>query len=321
MNDGALQSTREAYGRALCELGRRDGRVVAVDADLSTCTMSCYFAEEFPERFFNGGIAEANMVGVGAGMATTGKTVFVNSFAMFSAGRAYEQIRNSVCYPHLDVKVVGTHAGLSVGEDGATHQCIEDIALMRVIPGMTVVVPCDAWEARAATLALARRQGPCYLRLGRSPVPDVHRDAEDERFVIGRAIPLRDGADATIVACGLMVARACRAADELARTDGLAVRVLDMHTIKPIDSGAVLAAARETGAIVTAEEHNVIGGLGAAVAEVVGEGGLRRHMPVVRVGVEDVFGHSGSAEDCLRRYGLTVEHLVRAVRDAVASKS
>ena len=273
-------STRVAYGHALCELGETNPNVVVVDADLTTCTMTCYFAERFPERFFNGGIAESNMVGVGAGLATTGKTVFVNSFAMFSAGRAYDQVRNSVCYPKLNVKVVGTHAGLSVGEDGATHQCIEDISLMRTIPGMTVIVPADAEEARRATFAMAEYEGPCYLRLGRSPVPTVTADVPGYEFELGKAAVLRgvvgEAADVTIVACGLMVGRALDAAAALAE-EGVNARVLDMHTIKPIDREAVLAAARETGAIVTAEE-------------------------------------------CLQKYGLTVDHVKEAAREAIARK-
>lgn len=312
-------STRVSYGHALCELGKDNPDVVVVDADLTTCTMTCYFAQQFPERFFNGGIAESNIVGVGAGLASTGKTVFVNSFAMFSAGRAYDQVRNSVCYPHLNVKVVGTHAGLSVGEDGATHQCIEDISLMRTIPGMTVIVPADAEEARHATFAMATYEGPCYLRLGRSPVPTVTRDIPGYRFELGKAATLRDGSDVTIIACGLMVGKALEAAKTLENED-ISARVLDMHTIKPIDRDAVIAAARETGAIVTAEEHNVIGGLGAAVSEVVGEQASDLRVPVVKVGVEDVFGHSGSAEACLERYGLTVEHIRDAAKQSFAMK-
>lgn len=318
MNAVATESTRVAYGHALCELGADNRDIVVVDADLTTCTMTCYFAQRFPERFFNGGIAESNMVGVGAGLAAAGKTVFVNSFAMFSAGRAYDQVRNSVCYPHLNVKVVGTHAGLSVGEDGATHQCIEDISLMRTIPGMTVIVPCDANEARLATAAMTQWDGPCYLRLGRSPVPNVTAAVDGYEFTIGKAATVREGTDATIIACGLMVGKALKAAATLEASDGLHVRVLDMHTIKPLDREAVLAAARETGAIVTAEEHNVIGGLGAAVGEVLGEEESSLRVPVVKVGVDDVFGHSGSAEECLDAYGLTAEHVVEAVRQARA---
>lgn len=311
---GEEQSTREAYGRALDRLGGEDGDIVVLDADLSTCTMTTYFAHDFPERFFNMGIGEANMVAAGAGLAAAGKTVFVSSFAMFTAGRAYDQIRNSVCYPGLNVKVVGTHAGLSVGEDGATHQCLEDLALMRVIPGMTVVVPCDANETRLATEAISRFRGPCYLRLGRSPVKAVTDRVEGYRFELGKAATLRPGGDATIIATGLMVSRALSAAVRLAEEEGLQVGVIDMHTIKPIDREAILEAAGRTGAIVTAEEHNVIGGLGSAVCEVLSES--RSRAPVVKVGVEDVFGHSGTAEACLEHYGLTEEHICRAVRQA-----
>lgn len=312
------QSTREAYGRALCDLGNFDDSIVVLDADLTSCTMTCYFAHDYPERFFNTGIGEANMVGMGAGFATTGKTVFVNSFAMFSAGRAYDQVRNSVCYPHLNVKVVGTHAGLSVGEDGATHQCIEDISLMRTIPGMTVIVPCDAVEARAATVAISEYEGPCYLRLGRSPVETITDEVEDYRFEIGKSVIMRAGFDCTIIATGLMVAKALESANTVYHEAGLNVRVLNMHTIKPIDRAAVLEAANETGAIVTAEEHNIIGGLGAAVSEVLGESKAR--VPVIKVGVEDVFGHSGTAEDCLKRYGLTSRHVAEAVKRAMELK-
>ncbi|MFD0705570.1 transketolase family protein [Alloscardovia venturai] len=281
--------------------------------------MTCYFAEKYLERFFNAGIGEANMVGVGAGLATTGKTVFVNSFAMFSTGRAYDQVRNSVCYPHLNVKIVGTHAGLSVGEDGATHQCIEDISLMRTIPGMTVIVPCDVYEAAAATRAISDHEGPCYLRLGRSPVPDVTRDIKDYSFKIGKAVIMNDGTDCTIIATGLMVAKALEAAHHLAETQGLNIRVLDVHTIKPLDKEAIFTAARETGAIITAEEHNIIGGLGSAISEVISEN--MPSIPVLKVGVNDVFGHSGSTEECLEHYGLTAGYIEELVAKAVMLKN
>lgn len=304
-------ATRVAYGRALEELGAEDSRIVVLDADLSICTMTEYFAASTPDRFFNVGIAEGNMVGVGAGLATCGYVPFVNSFAMFTAGRAYEQIRNSVAYPRLNVKVVGTHAGLSVGEDGATHQCIEDIALMRVIPGMTVVVPCDATETRLATRALAAMEGPAYLRLGRAPAPSVVDDVEGYEFELGKAAQLRDGADATIIACGVMVRPALEAAEALSKL-GIEVRVVDMHTIKPLDVETVLSAARETGCIVTAEEHNVLAGLGGAVSEVLAESGIACRFR--RVGVDDVFGHSGNAAALLEKYGLSSSRLVNEVR-------
>ncbi|MDR1711607.1 MAG: transketolase family protein [Propionibacteriaceae bacterium] len=304
-------STREAYGRELCELGKARRDVVVFDADLTICTMTMYFAAEFPERFFNAGIAEANMMGMAAGMASTGKTVFANSFAVFSTGRAYDQVRNSIAYPGLNVKVVGTHAGLSVGEDGATHQALEDVALMRAVPGMTVVVPADENETRAAVRAIAELHGPCYLRLGRAKVDDVTDSLPGYGFELGKAVLAREGADATIIAAGLMLQAALQAADQL-HAEGISARVLDMHTIKPLDNAAVIAAATQTRAIVTAEEHNVIGGLGSAVAEVVAEAGLG--VPVLRVGTKDVFGHSGPAADLLRAYGLTAEHVAAAVR-------
>ncbi len=310
---GKKIATREAYGRTLCEIGKNED-IVVLDADLTICTMTCYFAKEYPGRFFNAGIAEGNMVGMAAGFAATGKTVFCNSFAMFSAGRCYDQVRNSVAYPGLNVKVVGTHAGLSVGEDGATHQCVEDLALMRAMPGMTVLCPCDANETEAMVRAMAEYKGPCYLRLGRSGVEDVTSEIPGYRFVWGQAAKLREGKDLSFIATGLMVQEALKAA-ALLQKEGIEARVLDMHTIKPLDREAVLAAARETGAIVTAEEHNVLGGLGAAVAETVAESDWR--VPVLRLGVEDCFGHSGTAEALMERYGLTPEKLAEKARLAL----
>lgn len=307
-------STRVAYGEALAECGA-DENIVVFDADLSICTMTCLFRDKYPERFFEAGIAEANMVGMSAGMAATGKTVFCNSFAMFSAGRAYDQVRNSVAYPHLNVKVVGTHAGLSVGEDGATHQCIEDLALMRAIPGMTVICPSDANETKEAVKAMAAYQGPCYLRLGRLPV-DSATEVEGYRFELGKGSVLRDGRDVTLIATGLMVQEAVKAAVRL-RTKGIDARVIDMHTIKPIDRDIIRKAAAETGAIVTAEEHNILGGLGGAVSEVVAE---TNPVPVLRVGVEDKFGHSGPALQLMERYGLTPEHIMEKAEEAVRLK-
>lgn len=311
------KSTRVAYGEKLLKLGGERQDIVVFDADLATCTMTCYFAEEYPERFFNTGIQEANMVGMGAGMATTGKTVLVNSFAMFTAGRAYDQIRNSVCYPQLNVKVVGTHAGLSVGEDGATHQCIEDVALMRVVPGMTVVVPCDAEETMQALEAIVDFDGPCYFRLGRAAAEEVVTKVEGYRFEIGKAAKLREGTDVTLIANGLMVDKALKAC-ELLDKQGISARVLNMHTVKPLDEEAVYEAAVTTGALVTGEEHNIIGGLGGAVAEFL-EGSDCR-VPLKRVGVEDKFGHSGPAAQCLEAYGLTAEALVDAALKAIAMK-
>lgn len=307
-------STRVAYGEALAECGA-DENIIVFDADLSICTMTCLFRDKYPERFFEAGIAEANMVGMSAGMAATGKTVFCNSFAMFSAGRAYDQVRNSVAYPHLNVKVVGTHAGLSVGEDGATHQCIEDLALMRAIPGMAVICPSDANETKEAVKAMAAYQGPCYLRLGRLPV-DSATEVEGYRFELGKGSVLRDGRDVTLIATGLMVQEAVKAAVRL-RTKGIDARVIDMHTIKPIDRDIIRKAAAETGAIVTAEEHNILGGLGGAVSEVVAE---TNPVPVLRVGVEDKFGHSGPALQLMERYGLTPEHIMEKAEEAVRLK-
>ncbi len=308
-------STREAYGKTLMERGGNND-IVVLDADLTICTMTCMFAEKYPQRFFNCGIAESNMVALGAGIASTGKTVFCNSFAMFSAGRAYDQIRNSVCYPGLNVKVVGTHAGLSVGEDGATHQCIEDISLMRTIPGMTVICPCDANETAYAVKAVIGYNGPCYLRLGRAAVENVTGDVQNYQFKLGKGIKLVDGGDVTIIATGLMVQMAMKAA-RLLKAGGINARVIDMHTIKPLDKEIILAAARETDAIVTAEEHNVIGGLGAAVAEVLVQ---QKPVPMEMVGVEDIFGHSGKAEELMIKYGLTPEHIAECAKRAISRK-
>ncbi len=308
-------STRVSYGKELCEIGS-DENIFVFDADLTICTMTCYFAEKYPKRFFNAGIAEANMIGMSAGAAATGKTVFCNSFAMFTAGRGFDQIRNSVAYPHLNVKLVGTHAGLSVGEDGATHQCIEDLSLMRTIPGMTVLCPCDDNETRAAVRAIAQYDGPCYLRLGRSAVDCVTDSIPGYQFEIGKGSMLKDGSDVTIIATGLMVQVALEAEKKLAE-QGIRARIIDMHTIKPIDRDIIIQAAKETGAIVTAEEHNIIGGLGSAVSEVVCEECL---VPVIKLGVNDVFGHSGTVEDLMTRYGLTADDLIAKVKLAISKK-
>lgn len=307
-------ATRHAYGESLAEIGANP-RIVALDTDVSTCTMSVIFGKKYPERFYNCGIAEANMIGMAAGMSTFGYIPFVHAFAMFMAGRGYDQIRNTVCYPGLNVKCVGTHAGLSVGEDGATHQCVEDIALMRAIPGMTVICPADAAETAAATKAAAEYEGPVYLRLGRLPVETV-TDIEGYEFQIGKAVELKEGKDVAIIATGLMTAEAVKAADMLA-AEGIAARVLNIHTIKPLDREAVLRAAKETGGIVTAEEHNVLGGLGGAVAEVVAE---EYPVPVRRVGVRDSFGRSGDALALLKQYHLTAEDICKAARETIAQK-
>ena len=310
-------ATRAAYGKALAELAGKDPDLVVLDADLSGSTMSKDFAAAAPDRFFDMGIAEANMVGVAAGLAACGKKPFVNSFAMFAAGRAWEQVRNSVAYPGLNVKVVGSHGGLSVGEDGATHQCIEDLAIMRAIPGMTVLCPCDGNEMRAAVQALVDYNGPAYLRLGRLAVETVTDTLEGYHFEIGKGVLLRDGADVTVVAVGMMVQSALQAA-EILEEEGISVRVIDMHTIKPLDGDILLAAAKETGVIVTSEEANIVGGLGSAVSEY-----LSTHcpVPVIRHGVEDEFGRSGAAQKVLDAYGLNAEGIAAKVREAMDIKA
>ena len=314
LKTGEKVATREAYGRGLCDLGATHDFAV-LDADLAEATKTCYFAKAFPDRFFDCGIAEGNMVGVAAGLAAAGKTVFASSFAMFAAGRAFEQIRNSVAYPHLNVKIAATHAGITVGEDGATHQCLEDLALMRVLPGMTVISPADAVEAVAALEAVLETPGPCYLRFGRYAVPVLH-DPATYRFEIGRGEVLRDGTDVTLVANGIMVFMALNATETLA-AEGISARVINIHTIKPLDTELLCTAAAETGAVVTAEEHNIIGGLGSAVAEALAE---KCPVPVVRVGVRDSFGRSGKVPALLSMYGLTPEALCDAARRAVSMK-
>ena len=310
------KATRAAYGEMLVELADKYPELVVLDADLAGATMTKGFAQACPDRFFDMGIAEANMIGVAAGLAACGKKPFANSFAMFTAGRAYEQVRNSVAYPGLNVKCVGSHGGISVGEDGATHQCIEDLALMSAIPGMLVLNPCDAHEMRQAVQALIEYKGPAYLRLGRMAVETVTDSVPGYKFELGRAAALREGTDLTICATGLMVQRALAAAELLAG-EGVSARVLDFHTIKPLDSEALLAAARETGCIVTTEEHSIVGGLGAAVASFLAE---RCPVPVLRHGVRDVFGRSGKAEQVLEAYGLTPAGIVETARAALELK-
>ena len=309
-------ATRGAYGEELVKLAEEYPELVVLDADLSSATMTKAFSKAYPERFFNMGIAEADMMGFAAGLAACGKKPFANSFAMFSAGRAWEQVRNSIAYPHLNVKCVGSHGGLSVGEDGATHQCVEDLALMSAIPGMVVVNPCDGPEMRRAVKALLDYDGPAYLRLGRMAVESVTDETQGYEFTLGKAAMLRDGADVTLAATGLMVQRAMTAAEMLA-AKGVSARVLDFHTIKPLDTEAVLAAARETGCIVTSEEHSVIGGLGSAVASVCAE---NCPVPVVRHGVMDEFGRSGKALEVLEAYGLTAEVMAEKAMQALALK-
>ncbi len=307
-------ATRESYGTALVELAEKYDFVV-MDADLAEATKTVKFKKAYPNRFFDCGIAEGNMMSVAAGIATTGKPVFASTFAMFAAGRAFEQVRNSIGYPHLNVKIGATHAGITVGEDGATHQCNEDIALMRTIPGMTVINPSDDIEAKAAVEAALNTNGPFYLRFGRFAVPVIN-DRPDYKFEIGKGVCLADGTDVTIVATGLMVSMALEAREALA-AEGISARVINIHTIKPIDRDIIAKAAAETGAIVTAEEHNIIGGLGAAVTETVCE---TKPVPVVRVGMKDTYGHSGSVPALLEAYGLTPAAIVSAAKDAIKMK-
>ena len=307
-------ATRESYGNALVEFAP-DYDFVVLDADLAAATKTGIFKKKYPERFFNCGIAEGNMISVAAGIATTGKTVFASSFAMFAAGRAFEQIRNSIGYPHLNVKICATHAGISVGEDGATHQCLEDIALMRTIPGMVVVSPADDVEAKAAIKAALEYNGPMYIRLGRLAVP-VYNDPSTYKFELGKGICLKDGSDVTIIATGLMVDMAQNAAKAL-EEKGINARVINIHTIKPLDKEIIIKAARETGAIVVAEEHNILGGLGSAVTEVVCE---ECPVPVLRVGTNDVFGRSGKVPPLLEMYGLTAENIADKAKLAISMK-
>ncbi len=309
-------ATRAAYGEALAQLGKEYPNLVVLDADLSGSTMSKKFADQYPNRFFNLGIAEANMTGVAAGLATCGKVVFTNTFAMFATGRAFEQVRNSVAYPRLNVKIVGSHGGLSVGEDGATHQCIEDFALMRAIPGMVVLCPCDGNEMRQTVRALLEYDGPAYLRLGRLAVDSITHQIPNYRFEIGKGVTLRSGKDVTIVATGMMVQMAMEAA-QILFGEGIDARVLDFHTLKPIDADMLVKAARETGALVTTEEHNVIGGLGEAVCACLAE---VCPVPVVRHGVNDEFGGSGAARQVLEAYGLTPDGIVEATKKVLSLK-
>ncbi|HOQ10404.1 MAG TPA: transketolase family protein [Syntrophomonadaceae bacterium] len=301
------QATRDAYGKALAELGRTYDNVVVLDADLSKSTKTADFAKAFPERFFNAGIAEQNMMGMAAGLAACGKVVFASSFAIFATGRAFEQVRNSIAYPHLNVKICATHAGLTVGEDGGSHQAVEDISLMRSLPNMTVVVPADGVSVKKMLHNLYKMEGPAYMRLGRPAVPVLYR--EEDTIEIGKGNLLRDGNDAAIIACGIMVAKALQAAEKLA-AEGILVAVADMHTIKPLDQELVIKLARQTGALLTVEEHSIIGGLGSAVCETVSE---HYPVPVLRMGIADAFGQSGTPDDLLEHYGLTVDDIVRNI--------
>ena len=303
-------ATRESYGNALAELGKINDKVVVLDADLAGATKTGVFKKAFPERFFDCGIAEGNMAGIAAGLAATGMVPFMSSFAMFAAGRAFEQVRNSIGYPHLNVKIGATHAGISVGEDGATHQCNEDIALMRTIPGMVVISPSDDVEARAAVMAAAEYEGPVYLRFGRLAVPVIN-DTPEYKFEIGKGIVLKEGTDVTLVATGLTVSNTLEAAEMLAK-DGINAKVINIHTIKPIDEELIVAAARETGKVVTIEEHSVIGGLGGAVCEVLSE---KCPVPVKRIGVQDEYGQSGPAAELLHHYKLDAEGIYGQIKE------
>ena len=307
-------ATREAYGKALVKLGDLRGDVVVLDADLSKSTKTSEFAKTFPTRFFNMGIAEQNLIGAACGLATAVKIPFASTFAMFATGRGFEIIRNSVCYPNLNVKICATHAGISVGEDGASHQSVEDIAIMRSIPNMTVLVPCDAIETEKMIFEIVKYNGPVYVRLGRSAVPQIF--GEDYDFEIGKGVILREGSDATIIACGMMVNEAINAS-KLLKEEGINVRVINMSTIKPIDKEVIIESAKKTGAIVTVEEHSVIGGLGSAVSDVVSE-----NYPVLvkKIGINDVFGQSGKPKQLMEEYGLTVENIINKVKEAIQTK-
>lgn len=309
------KATRDAYGEALKELGAVNPDIVVLDADLSASTKTQVFAKAYPDRFFDTGIAEANMMGVAAGLAAAGKIPFASTFAVFGAGRAYEQIRNSICYPKLNVKVAVTHAGLTVGEDGATHQMLEDITLMRALPNMTVIVPADAAETKAAVKWAASYVGPVYIRMGRAKVDDIM--PEDYTFQPGKSYEVCEGKDVTIIACGIMVAKAKAAHDALLEK-GISARVINMASIKPIDEEAIIKASKETGAIVTCEEHTVKGGLGGAVAEVLA---LNAPCPMAMVGTEDTFGQSGKADELLEVYGLTAQHIAEEVEKLVQKKN
>ncbi len=307
-------ATREAYGEELVRLGADNKNVVVLDADLSKSTKTHDFMKTYPDRFFNMGIAEGNLMSTAAGLATVGKIPFASTFAMFATGRAFEQIRNSICYPKLNVKIAATHAGVTVGEDGGSHQSIEDIAIMRALPGMTVFVPADAVETAACLRAAVEIQGPVYIRLGRSGVPIIH--GEDFQFTPGEAVTLRQGSDVALVATGIMVSAALEAAEALA-TVGIQAKVVDVHTIKPLDIFAIVEAARECGAVVTAEEHSIIGGLGSAVAETLAE---HQPVPLQRVGVRDTFGESGKPAELLEHFGLTSTGIVEAAKKVIAKK-
>ena len=310
MSDVKKIATRDSYGNALVELGKEHENLVVLDADLAAATKTGVFKKVFPERHIDCGIAECNMMGVAAGLATTGKVPFASSFAMFAAGRAFEQIRNSIGYPKLNVKIGATHAGISVGEDGATHQCNEDIALMRTIPGMVVINPSDDVEARAAVKAAYKHEGPVYLRFGRLAVPVIN-DREDYKFELGKGVVLREGKDITLIATGLPVAETLEAAEKLS-ADGIDAKVINIHTIKPLDEELIVEAAKETGKVVTIEEHSVIGGLGSAVCDVLSE---KAPTKVLKIGINDTYGESGPAVELVKKYGLDAESIYKKIKE------
>lgn len=315
MNREKKIATRVSYGNALAALGEKKEDIVVLDADLAVATRTDIFRDKFPNRHIDCGIAECNMMGVAAGIAATGKVAFASSFAMFAAGRAFEQIRNSIGYPGLNVKIAATHAGISVGEDGATHQCNEDIALMRTIPGMTVISPADDVEAKAAVEAAYHHQGPVYLRFGRMPVPVIN-EVPDYKFELGKAVLLKEGTDVSIVATGLCVAEALEAAEEL-EEEGINAEVINIHTIKPLDEGVILTSAKKTGKVVTVEEHSVIGGLGSAVADVIS---AKNAAKVLKIGVQDIFGQSGSGAELIKEYGLDSESILKKIKGFLCDK-
>lgn len=307
-------ATRDAYGKALLTLGAENPKVVVLDADLSKSTKTADFAKKYPERFFNMGIAESNLLGTAAGLATTGKIPFASTFAIFAVGRAFEQIRNSIAYPKLNVKIAATHAGITVGEDGGSHQAIEDVGIMRAVPNMVVLVPADGEETRQAIFAAAEYMGPVYIRMGRLALPVLF--GEDYHFEIGKANVLQEGTDVAIMANGMMVSMALEAAAQLA-AEGISVSVVNVASVKPLDEETIVRVAKQTKAVVTAEEHNIIGGLGSAIAEVLGE---KQPTPIVRVGLKDTFGESGRPQELLEKFGLTQESLVKAVHEVLAKK-
>ncbi|MEG2851898.1 MAG: transketolase family protein [Hydrogenoanaerobacterium sp.] len=316
MAEKLKKATRESFGMAITELAEKNKNIVVLDADLAEATKTVIFKKKFPERFVDCGIAECNMIGIAAGMATCGKIPFAASFAMFAAGRAFEQIRNSVGYPKLNVKIVGSHAGISVGEDGATHQCCEDIALMRTIPGMVILNPADHYEMSAAVKAAAEHHGPVYIRLGRLAVESFNDPDNGYKFELGKGITLHEGNDITVIATGLMVSEALKAVNALAE-EKINVRLINIHTIKPLDKAIIVKAARETGKIITVEEHNIIGGLGDAVSSVLCE---EYPVPVIKIGVNDCYGHSGPAADLLKEFGLCAENIINTVKTALKHK-